>query len=161
MNFPVLLSPVKLDIFILVCITSESGLKYGIVSNLARIFEFLCGKMFNCVTFSFYYCLFSIFFMMLSKQLWNIKKMYSSGGLQKKSQSWRMGAPKNLRGRGCSKGMQVFLKGGLETPNKLCLLPFSWDSFTGNFSFDKNDSSFKSNANVFAWFKSHGMMLLL
>ena len=121
MNFPVLLSPVKLDIFILVCITSESGLKYGIVSNLARIFEFLCEKMFNCVTFSFYYCLFSIFFMMLSKQLWNIKKMYSSGGATKKITVMEDGGSKKFkRGGGCSKGMQVFLKGGLETPNKLC-----------------------------------------
>ena len=48
------------------------------------------------------------------------KKYTQVEGLQKKSQSWRMGAPKNLRGGGCSKGMQVLLKGGLETPNKLC-----------------------------------------
>ena len=90
------------------------------------------------------------------------QKMYSSGGATKKITVMEDGGSKKFkRGGGCSKGMQVFLKGGLETPNKLCLLPFSWDSLTGNFSFDKNDSSFKSNANVFAWFKSHGMMLLL
>ena len=114
----------------LVCVTSGSGLKYGLVSNVAWIFEYLCGKMFNCFTFNVYYCLFSIFFMMLLKQLSNIKKIVLKWrGLQKKSQlsggfSWRMGAPKKLRGGGYSKGMDVFLEGGFrnskETMSSLC-----------------------------------------
>lgn len=29
----------------LMCVTSEFGLKYGLVSNLVRMYEFLCKKM--------------------------------------------------------------------------------------------------------------------
>ena len=69
----------------LVYVTSGSGLKYWVVSNLARIFEFICEKMFKGFTFNFYYCLFIIFFMMLLKQLSNMKKIVlKRRGLQKK-----------------------------------------------------------------------------
>ena len=46
MNFPVFFFPRKFSVCNnhLMCVTSELGLKYGVVSNLVRMYEFLCKK---------------------------------------------------------------------------------------------------------------------
>ena len=53
---------------------NEQGLKYGVVSNLATIYEFLCENIFKFLTFNFDYCLFSMLFMILLKKLTNMIK---------------------------------------------------------------------------------------
>ena len=61
-------------------------MKYGLVSNLARIFEFPYEKRFHYFTFNFYYRLFSMFFIMLLKQLSVMKKnVFQGRRLQKSS----------------------------------------------------------------------------
>lgn len=65
--FPVTFPSGVLNLFHLECIKTERGLKYGVVSNLAIIYEFFCAKRFYFFTFKVYYCLFSMFLMMVMK----------------------------------------------------------------------------------------------
>ena len=104
------------------------------MSNLASIYEFLYEEAFYFFTFNFYYCLFSIFFMMLMKQVSNMKKLVLQGGgglgkglplegLQKISV--KVGA--------VSKEVEGFLRRAVGTSQETMIISWKWIAiFLGN-----------------------------
>ena len=98
--------PRKLYLTHLLCVTSEPRLRYGVVSDLTSTCKFLCKKIL-CLTFHFHWI--GMLFMMILKQLSNMKKKKIQEVLQEKSQfrEWA----NSFKGRLAQMGRRGFQRG--------------------------------------------------
>ena len=107
--FPVTFPSGVLNLSHLECIKTQRGLKYGVVSNLAIIYDFFCAKRFYFFTFKVYYCLFSVSYDGNEIIIKYERNLFYKGGEATRRTSTRMGASKNFNGEGAaSKAMEGF-----------------------------------------------------